>query len=173
MRKEHLMETSHTTGTAPAETQIAAVLNRMRGAYDTYAALIAASDEAAAHRQPAAGEWSAVEVIAHLADLDQFNRTERYNAILMTESPQLPAYDPDARNAAGNHAAMSTTDVLAFFKAERDALLMLLEGLRPHEWARIGIHPRWGAQTLYELVARTPDHDEMHVGQAQAALGGQ
>ncbi len=167
------MATQHPTDTAPTETQIATVLDRMRGAYDTYAALLSSSDEAAARRQPAPGEWSAVETVAHIADLDQFNRTERYNAILMTDSPELPAYDPDARNAAGNHAAMSTTDVLAFFKAERDALLMLLEGLRPHEWARIGVHPRWGAQTLYEFVARMPDHDDMHVGQARAALDGQ
>lgn len=163
------MET-HTTGTAPTDAEVAAVLEKLRGAYDPYAALVDGLDEAATHHAPAAGEWSAVEVIAHLADLDQFNRTQRYNAILMREAPELPAYDPDARNAAGNHAAMSTTDALAFFKAERDAVVMLLQGLRPHEWARVGVHNRWGAQTLYELVARMPGHDEMHIGQARAAL---
>lgn len=164
------METQRTR-TTPTDAEITDLLARMRETHDTYAALVTDYDEEATHRRPAPSEWSATETIAHIADLDQFNRTQRYNAILMEDAPTLPAYDPDASMAAGNYAAMSTTEVLALLKAERDAVLMLLEGLRPHEWARTGVHPRFGAGTLFDHVARTPGHDEAHVAQVRAALG--
>lgn len=161
----------HTPGTAPTTEETTALLAQLRGTHDAYADLAATYSEEAMHRQPAPGEWSGVQTIAHIADLDLFYRTERFNLMLMEDAPTLPLYDPDARMAAGNFAVMTAAEALDFMKTERDALLMLLEGLRPHEWARVGVHPERGPKTLYELAASLVGHGEMHMGQLRAAAG--
>lgn len=162
---------THATGTAPATEETTALLAQLRATHDAYTALAATYSEEQMHRQPAPGEWSGAQTIAHLADLDLFYRTERFPLILMADTPTLPSYDPDARMAAGNFGAMTTAQALDFLKTERDALLMLLEGLRPHEWARVGVHPERGPKTLYELAGTLAAHGEMHMAQVQAAAG--
>lgn len=165
------METQPILSNGPSEAEVATLLERLRAVQGRYAEAVDGADDDALHHRPAAGEWSAVEVIAHIGDLDLFNRTQRYNAILMEDQPQLPAYDPDLRIAEGQYGDMTTLDALAFLKRERDSILMLFEGLRPHEWARVGMHPERGPQTLFQLASGLPGHDEMHLGQVAAAMG--
>jgi len=162
------------TDTAPTTEETTALLAQLRATHDAYGALAATYSEEQMQHRPAPGEWSGAQTIAHLADLDLFYRTERFPLILMENAPTLPAslYDPDARMAAGNFGALTTDQALDFLKTERDALLMLLEGLRPHEWARVGVHPERGPKTLYELASTLAAHGEMHMAQVRAAAGG-
>ncbi len=164
-------ETFETVDVAAAKQDpaVQAMIDELRAAPEAYAMLFAPESEEALHHQPAAGEWSAVQVVAHLADLDAFNRTQRFNAILMEDNPALPAYEPDARMEQGNYQALSATDALDLFKRERDLITSLLEGLRPHEMARTGMHPRDGQRTLQQM-ADLRKHDRMHLDQASAAI---
>jgi hypothetical protein len=147
-----------------------ALLAELRDAPEAFALLFERKDEETLHHRPAEGEWSAVETVAHLGDLDAFNRTERFNAVLMEENPTLPAYEPaDARVTAGNYQALSGTEALDFFKRERDLIVSLLEGLRPHELARTGIHPKFGQRTLLQL-SDLRAHDRNHLDQVSAAI---
>ncbi|MGI8855943.1 MAG: DinB family protein [Thermomicrobiales bacterium] len=160
-----------TSPTAPgaAENEAATMINELRDAPEAYAMLFAPESEETLHHRPAEGEWSAVEVVCHVADLDAFNRTQRFNAILMEENPELPAYEPDARMAEANYQALSATDALEFMKRERDLITALLEGLRPHELARMGVHPRFGERTLLQM-ADMRNHDRTHLDQVIAAI---
>jgi hypothetical protein len=152
------------------EQEKAGLLAELRDAPEAFALLFEREDEETLHRRPAEGEWSAVETVAHLGDLDAFNRTERFNAILMEENPMLPAYEPaEERVAAANYQALSGTEALDFFKRERDLIVSLLEGLRPHELARTGVHPKMGERTLLQL-ADLRDHDRNHLDQVSAAI---
>lgn len=151
------------------ETEKETLLRELRDAPEAFALLFARADEAALHHRPAEGEWSAVEVVGHLGDLDAFNRTERFNAILMQDRPELPVYEPDARVAAADYQALTGTEVLDFFKRERDLILALLEGLRPVELARTGIHPRFGERSLLQF-ADMRNHDRTHLDQVTAAI---
>lgn len=151
------------------ETERETLLRELRDAPEAFALLFARADEEALHHRPADGEWSAVEVVGHLGDLDAFNRTERFNAILMRDRPELPAYEPDARVAAADYQALSGTEALDFFKRERDLIVALLEGLRPVELARTGIHPRYGERSLLQF-ADMRNHDRTHLDQVTAAI---
>ena len=163
-----MQETSPTTpGTA--EHEATTMINGLRDAPEAFAILFAPESEETLHHRPAEGEWSAVEVVCHVADLDAFNRTQRFNAILMEDNPDLPAYEPDARMAEANFQALSATDALAFLKSERDLITALLEGLRPHELARMGTHPSRGELTLLQM-ADMRNHDRIHLDQAIAAI---
>lgn len=157
------------TASETMEREKAALLGELRDAPEAFALLFARADEAALHHRPAAGEWSAVEVVGHLGDLDAFNRTERFNAILMRDRPELPAYEPDDRVAAADYQSLSGAEALDFFKRERDLIVALLEGLRPIELARTGVHPRSGERTLLQL-ADLRNHDRTHLDQVSAAI---
>ena len=161
------MQETTTPGAMDQEKQ--ALLAELRDAPEAFALLFEREDEETLHRRPAEGEWSAVEIVGHLGDLDAFDRTERFNAILMEENPTLPAYEPDARVAAANYQALSGTEALDFLKRERDLIVSLLEGLRPHELARTGMHPRDGERTLLQL-ADLRKHDRTHLDQVSAAI---
>jgi len=152
------MQEQSPAATASSGTDIQEIISELRNAPEAYAMLLSAESEETVHHRPAEGEWSAVEVVCHVADLDSFNRTQRFNAILMEENPTLPAYEPDARVTEANYQALSATDALDFFKRERDLITALLETLRPHELARTGVHPRNGQRTLLQL-ADMRNHD--------------
>jgi DinB superfamily len=158
-----------TTAPEAMEQEKAAMLAELRDAPEAFALLFAREDEETLHHRPAPGEWSAVEIVAHLGDLDAFNRTERFNAILMEDHPTLPVYEPDARVATANYQALSGTEALDFLKRERDLIVSLLEGLRPHELARTGMHPRDGERSLMQL-ADMRKHDRTHLDQVSAAI---
>ena len=145
------------------------VITELHDAPDAFALLFAPESEETLHHRPAEGEWSAVEIVCHIADLDAFNRTERFNAMLIEENPALPAYEPDARVAEANYQALTGTDALEFMKRERDLITALLEGLRPHELARTGVHPQYGERTLQQS-ADMRNHDRTHLDQAAAAI---
>ncbi len=145
------------------------VIKELHDAPDAFALLFAPESEETLHHRPADGEWSAVEIVAHIADLDAFNRTERFNAMLIEENPALPAYEPDARVMEANYQALTGTDALELMKRERDLITVLLEGLRPHELARTGVHPRYGERTLQQM-ADMRNHDRTHLDQVVAAI---
>jgi hypothetical protein len=161
-----MQETSHTV---PGGAEVGVLISELRAAPEEFAILFAPESEETLHHRPAEGEWSAVEVVCHVADLDTFNRTQRFNAILIEENPELPAYEPDARVADANYQALSANDALDLLKRERDLITTLLETLRPHELARTGLHPRDGERTLLQM-ADLRNHDRTHLAQAAAAI---
>ncbi len=164
-----MQEMSRTTPGPMENDEIKTIIKELHDAPDAFAALFAPETEETLHHRPAEGEWSAVEVVCHLADFDAFNRTERFNAILIEENPTLPAYEQDARVREANYQTLSGTDALDFLKRERDLITALLEGLRPHELARTGIHPRSGERTLLQM-ADLRNHDRTHLDQVTAAI---
>ncbi len=145
------------------------VIKELHDAPDAFAMLFAPESEETLHHRPAEGEWSAVEIVCHLADLDAFNRTERFNAMLIEENPALPVYEPDARVMEANYQALTSTDALALLKRERELITVLLEGLRSHELARTGVHPQYGQRTLQQS-ADMRNHDRTHLDQVVAAI---
>jgi len=161
-----MQETSHTV---PGGAEVGALIRELRDAPEAFATLFAPESDETLHHRPAEGEWSAIEVVGHLADLDAFNRTQRFNAILIEENPALPAYEPDARVTEADYQALSANDALNLLKRERDLITTLLETLRPHELARTGLHPRDGERTLLQL-ADMRNHDRTHLEQAAAAI---
>jgi hypothetical protein len=167
--RSHQMQERSPTAPGASGNEVETLIGELHDAPEAFAMIFAPESEETLHHRPAEGEWSAVEVVCHLADLDAFNRTQRFNAILMEDTPELPNYEPDARMTEANYQALSVADALEFFKRERDLITALLEGLRPHELARTGIHPRFGERTLLQM-ADMRNHDRTHLDQATAAI---
>jgi len=164
-----MQEMSPTAPGAMGNTEIETIIKELHDAPEAFTMLFAPESEETLHHRPVEGEWSAVEIVSHLADLDAFNRTERFNAILIEENPALPAYEPDARVMEANYQALTSADALSFLKRERELITVLLEGLRPHELARTGVHPQYGERALLQM-ADMRNHDRTHLDQVAAAI---
>lgn len=130
-------------------------------------AFAAAFPEDLLRRQPAHGEWSALECLQHLIELDRDVFPQRVRAILAGEN--FPAYYPDEEGSAliAGRTARALADE---FAALRQVNLALLESIRPEDLERQASHAELGPVTLGNLLHEWGGHDLMHLVQAEQAL---
>ena len=118
---------------------------------------------------PAAGEWSAVECLAHLVDGELIIAT-RSRWILAEDEPDIVGYDQDLWVSRLGQVREDPAQLLAVFEALRRWNLDLWARTTPERRARIGIHRERGPES-YELTFRlAAGHDRVHTEQARRAL---
>jgi len=97
--------------------------------------------------KPASGKWSAHEQLAHLARYHQIF-IQRIERILVEQSPEFPRYhaeeDPEWKTWTG----MTTQQVLVRLSSMRIKLMAQLHSLSGEDFARTGIHPKFGEMSL-------------------------
>lgn len=128
--------------------------------------------------RPPGGGWSALDVLAHLRDVEAEVYAPRFAQFLAGGPGDVPllagAGDVDARNATwARQRAYDRTDpaaALAAFANARGENLLRLEALGPAERSRAAIHPSRGPMTLFEQVERMAEHDLSHTRQIERAL---
>ena len=115
---------------------------------------------------PAAGEWSALQCLVHLLDVERVNFPVRLHAFLAGQD--LAAFDP---HRAQIELDTQTPEQLAaaFARARQDSLV-LLEHLKEEDLRRTAQHPEFSSVTLAELLATWAAHDLNHTVQAERAL---
>lgn len=117
-------------------------------------------------RQPAPGEWSAVECLRHLLDTERGVFPVRVRAFLAGED--FRAFNPDAEGtpAGGESAA----ELAASFARHRSESLRLLQGITPADLPRTARHSELGQVTLGQMLHEWAAHDLNHTIQAERAL---
>jgi len=130
-------------------------------------ALLLHDDRAMRHR-PAAGEWSAIEVLGHMIDKMQSwsRRTER---ILTEEQPALLAFDQDAtvRNHDYQHADAEA--LLEQLSQSCEHFAANVEHIPEAALERQGVHSEVGPITLRYCIETPIQSAEGHLEQLQAA----
>lgn len=93
---------------------------------------------AQAEWRPAPEEWSAKEIVGHLADAE---RVFAFRALWFARNDPapLPGMDPDGFMAGANFADRSLDDIVAEFVAIRRASLAFFRSLDAAAWARSGV----------------------------------
>lgn len=125
-------------------------------------------------RPPAAGEWSPAQVLSHLSDNDMVWGT-RVRMIVTDDRPLLVPYDQEVWTERFSHLDADPSAALTRWIALRQANLAIWRSLSDAEWARTGMHPERGEQTVREIVALLAGHDVVHSDQIRrgiAAAGG-
>jgi hypothetical protein len=130
-----------------------------------WTALIASFPVETLNRQPAPGEWSAVECLAHMIDTEQVFGV-RLPAFLTGQN--FPNFDPGAHEAQNDAAALMA--MAARFGELRAANLAILAGVSAADLARQVHHPKLGPVTLLEMINEMVTHDLCHLMQAEKAL---
>lgn len=120
-------------------------------------------------RRPKRGEWSVVEVMAHLADVE-LAAGFRIRKIVSEPRPVLTAYDQEAWARALRYRRRDPGEALDTFRAVRNSNLGILRSLSRAQQRRAGIHTEYGRIRLDQLVAHLAEHDLNHLNQVRQNL---
>jgi len=123
-------------------------------------------DEAGLVRQPAPGEWSVVEVLAHLrASADVFGQT--IYMCLMIDKGTVPYVHPNEWMAMQGYASVPFDENWQIFQLNRRQLLRKLNTLTPDQWER-SCTIKTQVRTVYGEMRRMALHEKGHYSQIEA-----
>jgi len=142
---------------------LAAIRGVLRTTPARWQALTAQLPPAILERPAAPDEWSAVECLRHLIDLETRVFPTRLRALLAGQD--FPAPGPPIPITGAMPA-----DLAAIFAQHRAANLDLLAGVQPADLERAITHPQLGQVTVGNLVLDWAAHDLMHTVQAERAV---
>jgi hypothetical protein len=146
----------------------AALLDRYREGPAAVRAALADADPSTLDAAPAAGEWSARQVVHHLADSETMS-TIRLRRLLAEDEPLVAAYDENEW-AHRLHYDRPLERSLALFDAVRASNAELLASLGEDEWARTGTHSEDGAYGVERWLEIYAEHGHDHAAQIREAL---
>lgn len=117
-------------------------------------------------RRPKRGEWSMVEVLAHLADAE-VAFAFRLRTMIAERKPLLVVWDQEAWADGLRYNRRDPRGLLAAFRALRDSNLAILRALPRPRWRLAGRHPEYGTIRVDQLVAHYAEHDLNHLRQLE------
>lgn len=117
-------------------------------------------------RHPAPGEWSAVECLQHLIDVEEQVFRFRVQAFLDGKD-RFPAFFPDED---GQNDTPDFMGLAAEFHRLRQDSFPVLAQVKPEHLSREAVHGELGMVTLENLLNEWAAHDLNHLIQAERAL---
>ena len=142
-----------------------ATLARMPADLAERARAFGASDRT---RRTAAGGFSLIEHVCHLADLEQQAFALRIGRLRAEDRPALPDFDGAAAALAGRYQERPLAPALAAFATARASNLKLLRDVGPADWTRAGTQEGVGALTLGDIPRLMAEHDAAHAEELDA-----
>ncbi len=122
------------------------------------------SDDDLRHR-PSDDGWSAIEILAHLIDVDRHWLRE---AQAIAADPTHVFTHFDDKRWKREHADVrerSASAVLTELAASHAKVLHAIATMTDEDLARTGVHPRGHAYAVSDVFERYVDHDEAHARQ--------
>ena len=115
-----------------------------------------------ARLRPAAGGFSLVENVWHLADLEREGFGVRIRRILREDAPALLNFDGDRIARERCYQERDLERGLSLFGRARMLNLEALRALSPSDWARSGAQEGVGRITLEDIPRMMAAHDKSH-----------
>ncbi len=164
------LERTDLTTLVPAFSTPGALLALLRSTPAALTGLLDPIPPSAWRQRPASGDWSVVEVLCHLRDVEREVDQPRLRRILTEDEPFLPAETPDDWASTRRYQDQDGPSALEEFATQRLETLDLLEPLSADQWGRKARHTLFGPTTLQELVSFNAEHDRLHVRQVWEVL---
>jgi len=120
-------------------------------------------------RRPAPREWSVVEVLAHLLDVE-IALSFRVRKAAAEPGSVLTPWDQERWTPGLRHRRAEPRATLAAFTALRGDTVALLRRLSPAQRRAAARHPEYGRIRVDQMVAHVAEHDLNHLQQIQATL---
>ncbi len=133
-------------------------------------ALVRGIDDASARERVGERDWSVVELVAHLTDVDT-RMIGRIDLMIREDRPVMAAYQADAAAEAGDFRSRSLVAALGAFEVSRAAYVQVLKGLSPEQWARTCRHETAGELSIQQFTAHLAAHDAAHLAQIARGIG--
>lgn len=116
--------------------------------------------------RPAAGEWSAHEIVCHCAD-SETNSYARIRFLLSEKDPVILGYDQEQWAKTFDYHSHPLEPALATVEAVRANTAALIRRLPDEAWAREGRHTESGRYTAEDWLKIYADHLEGHARQIE------
>lgn len=149
----------------------ARLLERYRTGVEALDEALAGITEAELDRPQPPGEWTAREVVHHLADSESMAYI-RLRRLIAEDNPAIQGYD-EPEWARRLHYDRPIEASRAVVGAVRAASLQLMESLTEAEWARTGTHSESGAYSVERWLEIYADHTRDHADQIRRARRGE
>jgi hypothetical protein len=159
--------TESTMAAPGGRSRIESVLTRLEDDPRQIATLTAKLTPAQLHAVPAAGEWSANDVLAHLRCCDDV-WGGAMKSMIDEDQPTLRAVSPRGWITRTNYRELDFSSSFEAFVAQRTELLKLLKPLTPRGWSRTATVKRAGrveTLTVLSYAERLADHEHHHLEQ--------
>ena len=136
-------------------------LEVLRGTPATARELCRGLDDRGWRTPMAAGEWTPLQVVGHLLDVDIVYGF-RWRLILTEDRPSYPGYDEKAWSLLPRPDPDRLLDALEGLRA---ANLAMLEGVTDADRDRLGVHGEQGEERFELALNKVAGHDLAHLNQ--------
>ena len=116
-------------------------------------------------RRPSNEDWSALEHVCHLRDIEREGYAVRIEKILAEDQPFLPDLDGDKLAAERDYIRQQFDEALLAFVEAREGNVRRLRGLSDEQTGRGATFEHVGAIRLADLVRMMGEHDREHIKQ--------
>lgn len=129
------------------------------------------------YRSPAEGEWTAMETLSHLVEIQPYWAGEVQRVAAQPGVAFGRGLDDPGRLAGvQEHAGATLESLLPRLRAATEQAASMLRSLSADDWAKRGMHPRRGEMEIAEivehfLIGHAEEHVEQALKAAQAARG--
>jgi hypothetical protein len=128
---------------------------------------LAGASDAELDARPAPDEWSAREIVHHLAD-SEMTSAIRLRRLLAEENPTIVGYDQEEFARRLRYDRPLEGSLLAF-KGARESTAPLLHALSDEDWSRAGTHTEDGAYSVETWLDNYAVHGQDHAEQIRRA----
>jgi len=149
----------------------AALLDQYRTGFADLEAALAGATDADLDRPQPAGEWTARQVVHHLADSESMAYI-RLRRLIAEDDPVIHGYD-EPEWARRLHYDRPIEASVVVVRAVREASLELLRSLTGPEWARTGTHTESGPYSVDRWLETYAGHTHDHADQIRRARRGE
>lgn len=151
-------------------TDAATVIDRLERAMQRLSWAIVECEPADLGAAPGPGEWSPIEILAHLKACDD-SITLRVALILTHPQPVLQRFDERAWAEIAGYTAAPPDQTLLAYQRHRQETVWQLRRLPDDAWDCTAQHEDRGPVTLLQVLASLVEHEEEHVAQLRELLG--
>lgn len=138
--------------------------NQMAQQAEAIRALVQGVPDEQARWKPSPNDWSILEVIHHLVDIEIEDFRANLDHILHHADQPLPSFDPQEWVTQRRYNQQDTAKVLAKFLAARQESLAWLRSLGSPDWNAAITEP-WGSLSAGDILVSWAAHDLLHLRQ--------
>lgn len=120
--------------------------------------------------RPSQADWSLVEVICHLRDVEKEVHQWRFRKLANQENAFIPGVSADEWANERHYLKQDGSAALEVFVAARLETVELLLSFSPEMWQRHGRHAFLGPTSMHEILHISERHDALHWNQIQELL---
>ena len=148
------------------------IVTRLEVVGEALPVLVGVLADADVRWKPAAGDWSILEIVCHMADEEAEDFRARVESTLRDPAAAWPPLDlKDVAERRGYNARDVRAELTRFVAARRESVAWL-RLLKKPDWSRTYIHRSAGALSAGDLLASWAAHDALHLRQIAKRLHG-